>query len=101
MLVALAIGIENGLVKSTVRAIVHPQHNRHHGRAVREDVALQSLIDRSAAATGDPIAAPSGMNKLHVHLRKAGYDVGFGESRIQPLIGNAVAVEHNPVSIAK
>ena len=39
------------------------------------------------------------MDKGDVHRREPRHDIGLDERRVEPLIGDAVAVEDNPVAI--
>src|ERR1043166_8078748 len=41
------------------------------------------------------------MNEGHVHSGKASEDVAFGESRVKSLIGNTIAVKHDPITIVQ
>jgi len=59
----------------------------------------QPHIDWPAATTGHAIATPSGVDKTNIHFREAGDHVGFGEGGVKALIGDAVAVKHDPVAV--
>ena len=48
---------------------------------------------------GHPVAAPARMDEGDVHRREPRHDVGLDEGRVEPLIGDAVAVEDDPVAI--
>ena len=49
----------------------------------------------------DAVAAPATVNKADVEVGKARHDEGFGKGRVQPLVGDAVAVKNDPVAVPK
>ena len=99
VLVALGVGIENLFIERAIGTVVHPEHDGHHGGFVRNHVASQSQIHRPTAPAGHAVTAPTGMDKTDVQFRKPRQHVRFGESRVEALIRNAVAIEHDPVAI--
>src|SRR5436190_12224791 len=99
MLVTLCVSAENLFIEGPIRTVVHAEHDRHHGWLVGKYIARQPQIDRSTAAARHAVAAPSGMDKTDIQFRETREDVGFSESRVQALIRDAIAVEHDPVAL--
>src|SRR5439155_3397712 len=66
---------------------------------VGKHIASQSQINRPTASARHAVAAPTGMDKTDIQFREAREYVCFSESRVQALIRDAVAVEHDPVAI--
>ncbi len=99
--VARAEFVEEGLIERAVMAVVHPQHNGHHGGIVRQHVPPDADVDGSAASAAHAVAAPSGMDEGDVHPGESRDYIGLGEGGVEPLIGDAVAVEHHAVSFVE
>ena len=95
------VGGEGRGVVGLVPAVVHPQHHRDHGGAVRQDVPLQALADGPGPAPGDPVPADAGVVEAHVPGGKPGGDVGLHETAVAAVLGDAVAVEHHPIAVAQ
>src|SRR5262249_4041578 len=94
-----AVALEEVGIERPIAAVVHAEHDRQDGRLVSEHIALQTHVNGSAASPADAIPAPSGMDEAHVHSGEARQDVALGESCVEPLISDAVAVEDDAVSI--
>ena len=101
VLVAGGEFVESGLVEGAVPAVVHAQHDGDDGGIVGQHVAPEADVDGTAAAAGDAVAAPSGVDEGDVELGEARDHVGFGESGVEPLIGDAVAVEDHAVAFVE
>lgn len=98
MPIAIAIGRENRIIKRTVRGVVHSEHNRHHARFISKDIPIQPRINPPAAAR-DTIPTPAGVREIDLQMRKARHHIGLGERGIESLIGDAVSVEHNMITV--
>src|SRR4051794_27612500 len=101
MFVTLAVLCKDRFIEAPIRSIVHSEHNGHHGRTVGKDVALQAQIDRPAASAVDGVTTPSGVHKRELHPRKARYGVCFDKGRVEPLIGDAVAVKDHAITVSE
>ncbi len=99
MFIAPGVDVEDFLIERTVACVVHAQHHGNNRGLVRENVALQAVVDAAAAAPGHPVAAPARVNKANVHCREPRDDVSFDEGRIKPLIGDTIPVKDDPVAL--
>src|SRR5204863_9396809 len=90
---------ENFFIERAIGTVVHAEHDRHYGGFVGKHIASQSHLNRPTTAAGHAVAAPTGMDKTDIPFRESRDDVCFHESRVQALIRDAVAVEHDPVSV--
>src|SRR4051812_3623867 len=97
--VSIGVRLENFGVKCAITCVVHSKHGGHHRRLVGEDVPFQSQINISASAAGDSVTTPAGVNELKLDLRKTRDGISFNERRVKALIGNAVAVEYNAITL--
>ena len=80
-------------------AVVHAEHDGDHGWLIGNHVALQPDADRTAGAAGYLIATPAGIDEANPELWETRSDVGLRERCIQPMIGDAVTVEYDGVSV--
>src|SRR5438132_13980446 len=99
MFIALSINVKGLAVEIGLRSVIHSEHDCHDRRLVSEDIALESRVNAAAAAASDPIAAPAGVNERDIHLRKTRDNVGFRERCVEALIGDAVAVKDDAVTV--
>ena len=56
-------------------------------------------FDHCTVSARDAVAAHARVDERHTETWKAGHDIGFRESGIEALVGNAIAVEDHPVTI--
>ena len=101
MLIARPVGVEQTLVERAVARVVHAEHDRHDRGPIGEDVAGEADVDRAAPASAHPVAAPSGVDELDLEVRVAGSHVGLDVKGVEPLVGDAVAVEHDSIAVAE
>src|SRR5579862_5014230 len=66
-----------------------------------QNVPVQPHIYWSSAAAGDPVAAPSGMDKREMLVWESADAIGFDVGSVKPLIGDAVAVKDHSIMILK
>src|SRR5277367_1774743 len=97
MEVAFGIHIEKRRIKILIGGVVHTQHERGHGRLVRDNIASQSHIDLAASAADNPVASPASVDEPDVQIGEAAYDVGVNESNVGASLGDAVSVEDNAI----
>ena len=97
--VALRVVVKGALIKRVIAAVVHAEHDRHHGRLVGEDVALEPHVNRPAAPAAHPVAAPAGVDKMDVEAREPGRHVVLHEGGVQALLGDAVAIKDDTVAV--
>ena len=101
VLQTLAVSHEKFLVIGLVARVIHAEHNGHDGRLVSDNVAREALVNGAALSARHSVAAPAGMNERHPESWKARNNVGFNESGVKALVGNAVAVENHTVAVLK
>ena len=97
--VARGVGVERLVAERLVAGVVHAEHDRDDGRLVGLDVAGQPDVDRPAAAAADAVSAPSRVDEVDLGLGEPGDGERLGEGRVEALLGDAVAVEHDAVPI--
>ena len=96
---ASSVNVEDLLVERTVAGVIHAQHHGNDRGFVWENIALEPVVDATAAAPGHAIAAPARMDKGNAHSREPRHDVRLDKRRIKPLIGDTVPVEDDSIAL--
>src|SRR5439155_23084686 len=94
-----AVTLKDVGIEGAIAAVVHPEHDGQDGGFVGDHVALKANLDGPPSASRDAVAAPSGMDVADHQTGKARQHVALGEGGVEPLIGNAVAVEDDAVTV--
>ena len=97
--VAVRVRIEDALIEGAIRAVVHAQHDRHDASA------CNATTSRSRRRSIGPPPPPVTLSPPQPEWTKETLIFGkrvttyvFGEGRVEPLVGDAVSVEDDPVA---
>src|ERR1700733_7565459 len=82
-----------------IPAVIHAEHDSHHGGVVGDHIALEPDIRGPTFASPGTIARPTRMDKTDSAARESGRGERLDENGIQPLIGYAIAVEDDCVAV--
>src|SRR5271166_2384169 len=93
MFVALGISRLYFIGRCLVTPIIHSQHDSNYRGLERKYIAGKALIDRTASAAGDPVAANTGSVEVHTHQGEARHGVQLDILVVLILFRDAVAVK--------